>query len=77
MLLFRLQNNQFDRLKFSPLVHQDPTNIGLGNTQKFSTVRDIVTADVTTFEVSVATASTHGLKPLDKINFDDIYVYLL
>ena len=63
-------DNQFDRLKFSPLVHQDPTNIGLGNTQKFSTVRDIVTADVTTFEVNVATASTHGLKPLDKINFD-------
>ena len=63
-------NNEFDRIKFSPLVHQDPTNIGLGNTQKFTTVRDIVTADVTTFEVSVATASTHGLKPLDEINFD-------
>ena len=63
-------NNEFDRIKFSPLVHQDPTNIGLGNTQKFSSVRNVVTADVTTFEVSVATASTHGLKPLDVVNFD-------
>ena len=63
-------DNEFDKLKFSPLVYQDTTNIGLGNSQKFSTVRNVLTGDVTTFEVTVSTASTHGLKPLDDVHFD-------
>ena len=43
-------------------------NVGVGNSHSFRTNRNVATADATTFEVTVSTATTHHLDSFDEID---------
>ena len=54
-------DNPHDRVFFNG-------NIGIGNSHSFRTNRNVATANATTFEVTVSTATTHHLDRFDEID---------
>ena len=54
-------DNQHDRVFFNG-------TIGIGNSHSFRSNRNVATANATTFEVTVSTATTHHLKRFDEID---------
>jgi len=54
-------DNKHDRVFFNG-------TIGIGNSHSFRTARDVPTANATTFEVTVSTATTHHLDRFDEID---------